>query len=281
MDRHYRTIERAIAFIEQSVEDQPELAEIAATAGLSPERFQRVFSSLAGVSPKKFLQYLTLGRAKQALDASASVLDASFEAGLSGPGRLHDLFVAFEAATPGEYKARGAGMEIRHGIGDSPFGPVLLLWSDRGITGLAFVEGVEADAMFRELAAPYQAARFVADPAGAKALSDTIFQRRPAGAEPLRLFVAGTPFQAKVWEALLRIPAGGVASYEDVARMVGSPGASRAVGNAVASNLIGYLIPCHRVIRRTGAFGNYRWGPECKSLILGYEAAKAEQARAA
>jgi AraC family transcriptional regulator of adaptative response/methylated-DNA-[protein]-cysteine methyltransferase len=275
---NHQAIARAIQFIDSEVEAQPDLAAVAQVAGMSPFHCQRVFSRLAGVSPKKFLSYLTLDRAKRALADSASVLDAAYEAGLSGPGRLHDLFVTAESVTPGEFKSRGAGLEIRHGVGDSPFGPALVLWSERGITGLAFLAESERDAAFAELSVPYRAARFVADEPGARELVARIFAPISGGGSgtKLRLLLAGTPFQLKVWEALLKVPPGGLVTYRQIADQVCTARASRAVGNAVGANLISYLVPCHRVIRGTGAFGNYRWGRGTKTLLLGAEAARAE-----
>jgi len=277
MSKH-QAIARAIEFIDREVESQPDLAAIAEVAGMSPFHCQRVFSSLAGVSPKKFLQYLTLGRAKRVLAESGSVLDSAYEAGLSGPGRLHDLFVTAEAMTPGEFKARGAGLTIRHGVGDTPFGPAMLLWSERGITGLAFLVEAAREAVFSELAAPYRAARFVADAPAAQQMLQRIFAPLTGGtaAAPLRVLLAGTQFQLKVWEALLKVPPGKLVSYEQIARTVCTARASRAVGNAVGANLISYLVPCHRVIRATGAFGDYRWGIGTKTLLIGAEAALAE-----
>ena len=282
MDTQTDPIARALAYIETRVEDQPGLAEVAQAIGMSPFQCQRLFSRMVGVSPKKFLQFLTLQRAKAALADAASVLEASFDAGLSGPGRLHDLFVSVEAATPGEFKARGAGMTIRHGVADSPFGPCLVLSSERGITGLAFLEPDDVGVAMDELGAPYRAARFVEDPAQAEALVGRIFApitgKHPGDAGPLRLFLSGTPFQLKVWEALLRIPAGALVAYDDIARRIGKPGAARAVGGAVGANFISYLIPCHRVIQSSGAFGDYRWGAGRKRLILGVEGALADRA---
>jgi AraC family transcriptional regulator of adaptative response/methylated-DNA-[protein]-cysteine methyltransferase len=276
--QQYDTVGRALAFIETRVEDQPGLTEVAQAVGMSPFQCQRLFSRLVGVSPKKFLQYLTLQRAKTALE-SASVLDASYDAGLSGPGRLHDLFVSVEAATPGEFKARGEGMTIRHGVADSPFGPCLILSSERGITGLAFVEPTDEAEALDELSAPYQAARFVEDAGQAEALATRIFApitgARVGEAGPLRLFLSGTPFQLKVWEALLRVPPGALVAYDDIAKRIRKPTAARAVGGAVGANLIAYLIPCHRVIQRSGAFGGYRWGSARKRLIIGVEGALA------
>lgn len=284
MDTQYGSIERALDFIETRVEDQPGLDEVATAIGMSPFQCQRLFSRMVGVSPKKFLQFLTLRRAKDSLAGAASVLDASFDAGLSGPGRLHDLFVSVEAATPGEFKARGAGMTIRHGVAESPFGPVLILSSERGITGLAFVENDDAGAMLDELAEPYRAARLVEDHAHAEALAARIFApitgQRAGEAGPVRLFLSGTPFQLKVWEALLRVPPGALVAYDDIARQIQKPGSARAVGGAVGANLIAYLIPCHRVIQSSGGFGNYRWGAARKRLIIGVEGALADQAAA-
>ncbi len=276
----YDAVADAIRYIDAHVDDQPELAEVARATGLSPFHTQRLFTHMAGISPKKFLGYLSLGRAKAALAGQASVLEASFDAGLSGPGRLHDLFLSLEAATPGEFKARGAGMTIRHGVADSPFGRCLLMWSDRGVTGLAFVDAEGGEAAARAaLSEPYAAAAFVADPAGAVALARRVFAPAGEGGPgPLRLYVSGTPFQVKVWEALLRVPAGGLVAYEQVARAVGQPTAARAVGNAVGANPIAYLIPCHRVIRSTGAVGSYRWGEATKRVLLATELAMADAA---
>jgi len=272
-----QAIARAIQFIDQEVESQPDLAAVAEVAGMSPFHCQRVFSRLAGVSPKKFLQYLTLDRAKRVLAESGSVLDSAYEAGLSGPGRLHDLFVTAEAMTPGEFKLRGAGLAIRHGVGETPFGPALLLWSERGVTGLGFLAEASREQMFAELAKPYRAARFAADEAGAQAMLARIFASLAGGApEPIHLLLAGTPFQLKVWEALLKVPPGKLVTYQQIAKQVCTERASRAVGGAVGANLISYLVPCHRVIRATGAFGDYRWGIGTKTLLIGAEAALAE-----
>ncbi len=266
-------VRAGLAFIAERVDEQPSLDDVAAAVGLSPHHCQRLFRRYAGLSPKKFLQYLTVERAKRALDASASVLDAAYEAGLSGPSRLHDLFVALEAATPGEYKARGAGMTLRQGVADGPFGPTLLVWNDRGLAALAFLAEIDRAAALADVAAPWSAARMVADDAGARAMIDRIFA--PLGGEPvdqLRVLVAGTDFQVKVWEALLRIPAGALVTYEAVGRAVGKPGAARAVGNAVGANPVSWLIPCHRVIRQTAVIGHYRWGSGVKRLLIGAEA---------
>ena len=277
MSQH-QAIARAIQFIDREVESQPDLAAVAEVAGMSPFHCQRVFSHLAGVSPKKFLQYLTLDRAKRVLGESGTLLDSAYEAGLSGPSRLHDLFITAAAMTPGEFKARGAGLVLRHGVDETPFGPALLLWTERGITGLAFLAERSREDAFAELAAPYRAARFVPDEAAARQYLARIFAPLTGGRseETLHLLLAGTPFQLKVWEALLKVPSGKLVTYEQIARNVCTARASRAVGNAVGANLISYLVPCHRVIRTTGAFGNYRWGRGTKTLLLGAEAAMAE-----
>lgn len=273
----YADITRAIRYLDESIEDQPELDDVARVAGLDPFACQRLFSAMVGVSPKKFLQCLTLERAKQALTEGQSVLDAAYEAGLSGPGRLHDLFLTMEAVSPGEFKAAGDGMILRHGRAASPFGDCLFLWGERGLMGLGFLAGAESyEALLADHAAPYGAATLTRDDAGAAKLAEQVFTlSKPSESRgsPLRLFVAGTAFQAQVWKALLRIPAGTLVSYEQLAKAIGKPGAARAVGNAVGANPIAFLVPCHRVVRQTAVVGNYRWGGATKRLILGAEAA--------
>ncbi|MFD2262058.1 methylated-DNA--[protein]-cysteine S-methyltransferase [Lacibacterium aquatile] len=270
-------IARAIRYLDDTVEDQPELEDVARVAGLNPFATQRLFSALVGVSPKKFLQCLTLERAKEALASGQSVLDAAYEAGLSGPGRLHDLFLTLDAVSPGEFKAAGDGMELRHGLAPSPFGDCLFLWGDRGLMGLGFLAGFPSyEAALADHSVAYTSARLVRDDAGASELAAKVFTlSKPSESRgsPLRLFVAGTGFQAQVWRALLRIPAGTLVSYEQLAKAIGKPGAARAVGNAVGANPVAFLVPCHRVVRQTGVIGNYRWGGETKRLILGAEAA--------
>ena len=266
----YARIAKALSFIAAEAESQPELDRIAAEVGVSPHHLQRVFTQWVGVSPKKFLQFLTLERAKACLAESASVLDAALDAGLSGPGRLHDLFVAHEAVTPGEYKQRGAGLAITYGWAESPFGDCLVMTTPRGICGVGFAGDKGRDATFADLAARWPDARFIEDAASVRALAQRIFA--PAGGDGLRLVLYGTPWQIKVWEALLRIPPGSACTYEDVAQWVGQPSAARAVGGAVGANAIAYLIPCHRVIRKSGVIRDYRWGSTRKKAILGWEA---------
>lgn len=279
----YTRVEAAIRYLDAHYQEQPNLDDLAAYLHLSPYHLQRLFTRWAGISPKRFVQYLTLEHAKQALATSATVLDASLDSGLSGPGRLHDLFVSAEAVTPGEYKTGGLGLRIAWGVYESPFGNCLLAVTDRGICGLTFCdEGV--DGAVASLRARWPAARVVEESATARPYFDTIFPGgaiAPHGAthepRPVHLLLKGTNFQIRVWEALLRIPSGGVSTYENIARAIGEPKASRAVGSAIGSNTIAYLIPCHRVIRKTGAVGGYRWSPVRKKAMLGWEAGHMEQ----
>ena len=275
--RDYARIEAAILFLEEHFRDQPGLGEMAGAAGLSPHHFQRLFRRWAGVSPKRFGQFLTLDYAKAQLEASASVLDAAYDAGLSGPSRLHDLFVTYEAMSPGAFKQGGDGVDIAYGVHPSPFGPCFVGQTERGICALGFADDDRSDAQAvrAEFERRWPAARFHEDRAATKSVVARIFDGgRAAGAEPLRLAVCGTNFQLKVWEALLRIPPGRITSYRALAQALGLPRSARAVGGAVAANPISYLIPCHRVIRRSGAISNYEWGPARKRVMLGWEAAR-------
>ncbi|MFT6913870.1 MAG: AraC family transcriptional regulator of adaptative response [Motiliproteus sp.] len=271
----YKRIAQAIQFLREQVQQQPSLATVASELGLSEYHFQRLFSRWAGVSPKRFLQYLTKERAKQALQRSLPLLDASFEAGLSSPGRLHDLMVSCEAMTPGEVKTRGADVAIRYGCVGTPFGPVLLGWTLRGVCHLAF--GAVCLQPETELRQAWPEARLSRDDAGAEQRAGQMF---PAGAGSgptsgsLHLLLRGTNFQLKVWEALLRVGPGELVSYSQLAVLAGSPRASRAVGSALAANRIGYLIPCHRVIRESGEVGAFRWGSERKAAMQGWEASQ-------
>lgn len=275
MPSDYARIEKALAFIADRAEQQPELEAIAAASGLSPFHFQRLFTRWVGVSPKKFLQFLTLERAKSCLAESASILDAAYASGLSAPSRLHDLFVAHEAVTPGEFKRRGEGLEIAYGWARSPFGDVLILTTARGICGLAFeLDGGRA-ATLADMKARWPQARYVEDQARVARLARAIFE--PRTGDRLDLVLYGSPFQIKVWEALLRIPQGALVSYDAVAAAVfGSAKGSRAVGAAVGDNPISYLIPCHRVIRKSGAINDYHWGRPRKLALIGWEAARSD-----
>ncbi len=282
----YATIADAIDYIYQHKSVQPSLADVASHVGMSPSHLQRTFTRWAGVSPKRFLQYLTLEHAKTLLDKSKPVLEAAYDAGLSGPGRLHDLFVTVEGVTPGEYKTGGAGLTIEYGWHATPFGECLLAVTERGVCGLSFLKGSSLnggglDEALADLNAQWPGAMFVESASVTGSIVDRIFSRaKKDGDRRLSLYLTGTNFQLKVWEALLKIPPGAVSAYGDVAEMIDSPSASRAVGSAIGSNLIAYLIPCHRVIRSSGALSNYRWGVTRKRAILGWEAAQVDLAQA-
>ena len=272
MNSDYERIAAAIRFIERNVPNQPTLAEIGSEIGMSPFHFQRLFQRWAGVSPKRFLQFLTVEFAKQLLKQSRSVLDTTYELGLSGPARLHDHFVSLEAVTPGEYKKQGAELQIRHGIHPSPFGPMFLAVTERGVCWLSFPPDDSVQAELDALQRFWQGAEFVSDEKGTGVVSKRIFDRQGDRDVPLTVLVKGTNFQINVWKALLRIPPGLLCSYDQVARAIGVPTASRAVGNAIAANSVGYLIPCHRVVRKAGRVGHYRWGDLRKRALIAWEA---------
>ena len=275
----YRRIEQAIRYIEANSARQPELGEIAASLNLSEFHFQRLFTRWAGISPKRFLQFLTKENAKQLLDHSASLLDATYEAGLSSPGRLHDLFIQTEAVTPGEYKTQGQGIQIVYGFHPTPFGECLLAVTERGICWLAFVEEGRPAAL-DELRREWANASFAENPERTAAVVDRIFQadlkKTGSNPAPLSLHLRGTNFQIKVWEALLNLPEGQVTSYEGLSAQMGCLRGARAVGQAVGRNPVAYLIPCHRVLKKTGEIGNYRYGGARKKAILGWEMARSE-----
>jgi AraC family transcriptional regulator of adaptative response/methylated-DNA-[protein]-cysteine methyltransferase len=279
----YDRIEQAILFLEANYQAQPSLSEVAASVHLSEYHFQRLFTRWVGISPKRFLQFLTKEHAKQLLAHCVNVLDAAYETGLSGPGRLHDLFVAAEAVTPGEFKSRGEGMLITYGFQPTPFGECLLALTERGICDFIFVERGDRDGALAQLKSRWQRADLRQDERQTQVIVRRIFsalgriEAVPVSGNvgrPLSLYLCGTNFQIKVWEALLRIPPGAVVSYDDIAAHLGMPGAARAVGNAVASNPIPVIIPCHRVIRKVGDFGGYRYGTARKMALLGWEQAK-------
>ena len=268
----YRRVARAIRFLQEHAGDQPSLDEVAQHVGLSPFHFQRLFKRWAGVSPKRFLQFLTVEHAKRLLRDSRSVLDTTFEVGLSGPGRLHDLFVSVEAVTPGQFKSRGLGVRIRYGIQPSPFGDCLLAMADQGICHLGFLDEGGAEAGIEELRQQWRGTEVVEERRSTREVAQRVFA--PVGARPdatLPLLLRGTNFQIKVWHALLCIPEGSVISYGDLAERLGSPRATRAVASAVGRNPISYLVPCHRVLRSTGATTGYRWGPDRKRAMLARE----------
>lgn len=270
----YRRVEQAIAFMAEHVDEQPLLAEVAAHVHLSPFHLQRMFSRWAGVSPKRFLQTLTLERSKPLLRDARSLLEVSDTLGLSGASRLHDHFVQLEAVTPGEYKRGGQGLVIRHGVQDTPFGALFIAVTDRGVCRAAFVEDEGASAL-AALQLDWPLATCAHDPAATKRVVDTMFERRAAG-QPLSLYVTGTNFQVAVWRALLAIPPGRATSYSRIAAALGRPRAARAVGHAVGSNPVAFVIPCHRVIQESGALGGYRWGPARKQAIQLWERVRAE-----
>ncbi len=274
LTRNYRRIERALHYIEANVRRQPGLDEIAAHVGLSEFHFQRLFTQWAGITPKRFVQFLTKEHAKALLRRSQNVLDTSLAAGLSGPGRLHDLLVSCEAITPGELKAGGAGVVIDYGTHPSPFGECLVATTARGICHLAFVhDGREA--AIAALHDDWPRAQLRENEVATRVLVGAIFDPAPR-TRPLPLLLKGTNFQLKVWEALLAIPPGAIVSYQAVARYIHMPNAVRAVGTAIGQNRIAYLIPCHRVIQSLGDFGQYRWGSVRKKAIVGWEAARAQ-----
>lgn len=266
----YETVAAAIRFVRSHAGAQPSLEEIARQVGLSAFHLQRVFSEWAGISPKRFLQFLTKEHAKSLLRESRDVMSAAIESGLSGPGRLHDLMVSCEALTPGEVGALGEGLLIRYGFAASPFGTMIIGTTARGICHLRFVEAGQANAAQAELQSEWPHAGCERDDEMAQQLATDLFSpfSQP---RPLNLLLRGTNFQIKVWEALLRIPAGHALSYSDLATMAALPNAQRAVGTAMARNTIAVLIPCHRVIRESGEAGLYRWGTERKRAIIGWE----------
>ena len=295
---HYQLIEQAIQYIEANAHRQPELDEIAAAIGLSEYHFQRLFTRWAGISPKRFMQFLTKEHAKELLAQSENLLDTTHQVGLSSLGRLHDLFVNTEAVTPGEYKSHGAGLTILYGLHLTPFGKCLIATTERGICHLGFVQTSEGNAI-DNLVADWKQAKMIEDYKSTAPLIASIFPdistRLSASPEtgtafdqadgfdtsrenragllnpPLKLHLRGTNFQIKVWEALLDIPTGTATTYEHIAAQIGSPKAIRAVGTAVGHNPIAVLVPCHRVIRKSGEFGNYRYGVARKKALLAHE----------
>ena len=272
----YARVEQVIHYLEKNVHRQPSLNEIADSIHLSEYHFQRLFTRWVGISPKRFLQFITKEHAKLLLTKSTSILETAYQVGLSSPGRLHDLFITWEAVTPGEYKLRGAGLTINYGFHPTPFGEILLSSTDRGICNLSFVMPKGHSEALESLHKNWPKARLVETPAITQPLVARVFDSTiQSTISPLHLFLSGSNFQLKVWEALLRIPSGSVVSYRDVASYLGAPKASRAVGNALANNPVAVLIPCHRVIKSLGEFGHYHYGDARKVALLGWEMAKA------
>ena len=269
----YARIERAIIFLRANQAQRPSLADAAGHVGLSPAHFQRLFTRWAGVSPKRFQQHETLERAKSLLAEPRSLLEVTYEAGLTSPSRLHDLFVSLDGVTPGEWRAAGAGVVVRWGVHSSPFGDCLVATTPRGVCGLVFLEDA-ADAR-AELARRWPLATLIEDPATTAPIASRLETGLGAG-EPIRLAPVGTNFQLAVWRALLAVPEGQVVTYEKIAETVCTRRAVRAVGTAVGANPIAVLIPCHRVIRKDGGLGGYRWGAPRKQALLAREAARSD-----
>jgi AraC family transcriptional regulator, regulatory protein of adaptative response / methylated-DNA-[protein]-cysteine methyltransferase len=272
---NYNRIAEAIEYIQTNFKEQPNLDEVADKIHLSPFHFQRLFTDWAGVSPKKFLQYTSVQHAKSILkDKQATLFDAAFETGLSGTGRLHDLFITIEGMTPGEFKNGGENLSINYSYAESPFGNIVVASTTKGICYMAFADD-EVKA-FSDLQQHFPKAHF-------KQMLDTIqqhslyiFTHDWSKLHQIKLHLKGTSFQLKVWETLLKIPMGGLSTYGSIAQKINNPNASRAVGTAIGSNPVAFLIPCHRVIQSTGIFGGYMWGPTRKTAIIGWEAAKTQ-----
>ncbi|QHW00672.1 bifunctional transcriptional activator/DNA repair enzyme AdaA [Spirosoma endbachense] len=277
----YQQIARAIEHLTAHFREQPSLSELAEKVNMSEFHFQRLFTEWAGVSPKKFSQYLTLEHAKTRLRKGDPLADVAYDSGLSGTGRLHDLFVTIEGVTPGQFKQAGSGLDLSYGVFNSPFGDYLLGAINEKIALLHFLNDENDPESI--LATAWPEASLHHDPTAVQFLADQIFPTTDGmtteafpqkSDKPLSVLVRGSAFQLKVWEALLKIPEGKLASYDQIAEAIGQPTASRAVGTAIGSNPVGYLIPCHRVIKKTGLFGGYRWGTERKQAMLGWEAAR-------
>lgn len=276
--RDYHHIRRAIAFLTETWAEQPSLEELAAQLDLSPAHCQRLFKRWCGLSPKEFVQAITVDHARGLLEGSASVLDAAYEVGLSGGGRLYDLFVSHEAMTPGDYKRRGEGLEMGYGFHPSPFGEALLIVTVRGVAGLAFVDEDKAQSredVLAEMQGRWPKARFTAAPERTAPFARQVFDPATWGRDrPVRLVMIGTDFEVRVWESLLKIPMGRAVSYHDIARHLGQPTASRAVGSAVGRNPISFVVPCHRVLRGDGSLGGYHWGLTRKRALIGWESGR-------
>ncbi|AAV96803.1 bifunctional helix-turn-helix domain-containing protein/methylated-DNA--[protein]-cysteine S-methyltransferase [Ruegeria pomeroyi] len=272
---HYGVIRRAIELIDAGGESMP-LDDLAARMNMSPAHFQRIFSRWVGVSPKKYQQYLTLGHAKALLEERFTLLEAAQNVGLSGTGRLHDLFVRWEAMSPGDYARKGADLTIYWGWFESPFGPALVMGTERGICGIGFAAEAGAEATMEDLLSRWPQATFVEDPMRLRPWVLSAFGAASDRLEPVPLYLIGAPLQIKVWEALLRIPSGQVTTYGELAQSIGQPRAVRAVGTAVGRNPVSWLIPCHRALRKSGGLGGYHWGLPVKRAMLAWEAARSE-----
>ena len=270
----YARIRFAIEFLTEHWRDQPDLDQLAAALALSPAHCQRLFKRWCGLSPKEFLQAITIDHARALLEGSASVLDTAFEVGLSGPGRLHDLFVDHEAMTPGDYKRRGAGLAMSYGFHPCPFGLALIVATDRGVCGIGFCDAQtveDGSPALDDMKRRWPAARFTEAPERTEPYAKSIFAPVPSRGKPLDLVMIGSDFEIRVWDALLKIPAGRACSYSDIARHLGQPKASRAVGAAVGRNPISFVVPCHRVMGKSGDVTGYHWGVTRKRAIIGWE----------
>ncbi len=269
----YELVKHTLAFISENWRDQPSLDTLADQAGLSAAHLQRLFTRWAGLSPKAFLQAVTLDHARELLRDSASILDASYELGLSGPGRLHDLFVTHEGMSPGIYKARGRGLEIAYGFHDCPFGRALILVTNEGLAGLAFADEGKEKSALADMTSRWREATYMENSAATAAYAKRIFEsERWKPEQPLRIVFIGSDFEIRVWETLLRIPFGKASTYSDIAAHLGKPSAARAVGSAVGKNPISFVVPCHRVLGKSGGLCGYHWGLTRKRAILGWEA---------
>jgi AraC family transcriptional regulator of adaptative response/methylated-DNA-[protein]-cysteine methyltransferase len=270
-NRQYKLVSETIKWVAEHQSAQPNLQRLSSEMGVSPHHLQRTFQTWAGVSPKQFLKSLTRNAALDRLKKGSSVLDASIEAGLSGPGRLHDLLISTDALTPGEIRKHGEGVQLDYGFGETLFGKALVAWTSRGINFLGFCEEKGAESTLATLQEQWANARFRENPTAAQRWLDRIFNG--SNDKPISLWLRGSPFQLKVWEALLEIPEGTHSTYGQLAARIGHPGAARAVGTALGSNPVSWIIPCHRVIRQMGEMGGYRWGGFTKRAMIGYEAA--------
>ncbi len=272
----YEIVSRVVEMLTENYRDQPSLEAIAGEIGQPPTQLQKTFTRWAGLSPKAFLQAVTLDHAKRLLrQEELPLLETSFEVGLSGPSRLHDLFVTHEAMSPGEWKLRGGGLTIRYGFHPSPFGVALVMVTDRGLAGLAFSDAGGEKASFEDMANRWPNAQYVEDSAATAAYAARIFDSREwRQEEPLRIVLIGSDFQIRVWETLLKIPMGKAVTYSDIACNIGQPTASRAVGAAVGRNPISFVVPCHRALGKSGALTGYHWGLTRKRAMLGWEAGK-------
>ncbi len=277
--RDYEMVRRSLAFLTENWRDQPSLEDLAEKSGVSAHHLQRLFTRWAGLSPKAFLQAITIDHAREMLRSSASILDTAYEVGLSGPGRLHDLFVTHESMSPGIYKAKGKGLTIRYGFHECPFGLALVMATGMGLCGLAFADQGGENASLADMMSRWPEADYVEDSSATAPYAGRIFDSGNwSPDQPLRVIFIGSDFEIRVWETLLRIPLGKASTYSDIAAHVGKPTAARAVGTAVGKNPISFVVPCHRVLGKSGGLCGYHWGLTRKRAILGWEAGVAARA---